>query len=69
MCVNVLILGVASSEGNCSYMDVLRHLNLTKNNELFFITRPVTNHKIPTEVNLDVLLYAILDMVSGGIYV
>lgn len=64
MCLDVFNLDVTSSEGQCSYQDVLNHLNFTKNKELFFMTRPVKNHKTATEVSLDVLLYAILDMVS-----
>ncbi|XP_047465579.1 5-hydroxytryptamine receptor 3A-like [Mugil cephalus] len=55
--------GVAS-ERTCSYQDVLNHLNLTKDNELYSMTRPVKNYKHPTVVSLEVLLYAILDMVE-----
>ncbi|XP_038551093.1 5-hydroxytryptamine receptor 3A-like [Micropterus salmoides] len=51
-------------ERNCSYQDVLNHLNLTKNNELYSMTRPVKNYKCPTHVYLEVLLYAILDVVE-----
>ncbi|XP_061564830.1 5-hydroxytryptamine receptor 3A-like [Cololabis saira] len=53
-----------SSEKNCSYQDVLSYLNLTRNNELYFMTRPVKNYKQPTVVSLEVLLYAILDVVE-----
>ncbi|XP_026171886.1 5-hydroxytryptamine receptor 3A-like [Mastacembelus armatus] len=60
----LLLTDGASSQGNCSYQAVLKHLNLTKNNELFYMTRPVNNHTTSTEVNLDVLLYAILEMVK-----
>ncbi|XP_034564111.1 5-hydroxytryptamine receptor 3A-like [Notolabrus celidotus] len=51
-------------EENCSYHDVLSYLNLTKKNELFSMTRPVRNYKRPTYVSLEVLLYAILDVVE-----
>ncbi|KAM9336930.1 5-hydroxytryptamine receptor 3A-like [Symphorus nematophorus] len=51
-------------ERNCSYQDVLNHLNITKNNELYSMTRPVKNYKHPTRVYLEVLLYAILDVVE-----
>lgn len=57
-------LDFPSSEGNCSYQHVLNHLNLTKSKELFYMTRPVNNHKTATLVYLNVVLYAILDMVS-----
>ena len=56
-------------ERNCSYQDVLNHLNLTKNNELYSMSRPVKNYKHPTQVYLEVLLYAILDVVSGSYFV
>ncbi|XP_008294209.1 5-hydroxytryptamine receptor 3A-like [Stegastes partitus] len=54
----------ASSEQNCSYQDVLNHLNMTRNNELYSMTRPVRNYRRPTRVSLEVLLYAILDVVE-----
>ncbi|XP_075948922.1 5-hydroxytryptamine receptor 3A-like [Anarhichas minor] len=52
------------SERHCSYQDVLNHLNLTQNNELYSMTRPVKNYKRPTLVSLEVVLYAILDVVE-----
>uniref|UniRef100_H3CMN6 Uncharacterized protein n=1 Tax=Tetraodon nigroviridis TaxID=99883 RepID=H3CMN6_TETNG len=51
-------------EDNCSHQEVLDHLQLTKSNELFHMTRPVKHHKHPTEVSLEVLLFAILDVVE-----
>lgn len=54
-----------STERVCRYQDVLNYLNLTKNNELFSMTRPVKDYKQPTRVSLELLLYAILDVVSG----
>ncbi|XP_040923384.1 5-hydroxytryptamine receptor 3A-like [Toxotes jaculatrix] len=51
-----------TSERVCSYQDVLNSMNLTKNNELFSMTRPVKDHTQPTNVSLDVVLYAILDV-------
>lgn len=53
-------------ENNCSYQEVLHHLELTKSNELYSMTRPVKNYKRPTQVSLEVLLYAILDVVSAS---
>lgn len=47
----------------CSYQDVLNYLNLTKSNELFFMTRPVKDYQQPTVVSVELLLYAILDVV------
>ncbi|XP_038128726.1 5-hydroxytryptamine receptor 3A-like [Cyprinodon tularosa] len=59
----VLVDGV-HCERNCSYQDVLNYLNLSSNNELYSLTRPVRNYKNPTFVSLEVLLYAILDVVE-----
>ncbi|XP_070708341.1 5-hydroxytryptamine receptor 3A-like [Pempheris klunzingeri] len=58
----LLLIGGESFERNCSYVEVLEHLNLTKNKDLFFMTRPVKNYMQPTEVYVDVLLFAILDV-------
>lgn len=49
---------------NCSYQAVLNHLELTRENELYSMTRPVQDHNRTTWVNLEVVLYAILDVVS-----
>ncbi|XP_017291460.1 5-hydroxytryptamine receptor 3A [Kryptolebias marmoratus] len=51
-----------SSEKVCSYQDVLNYLKLSKSNELFSMTRPVKDFRQPTEVILEILLYAILDV-------
>ncbi len=65
MCLDAFTVDGESSERNCSYHNVLKHLNLTGNKELFSMIRPAKNYKEPTNVTLDVLLYAILDVVSG----
>lgn len=52
-------------DNNCSYQEVLQHLQLSRSNELFSMTRPVRDYKRPTQVSLEVLLYAILDVVSA----
>ncbi|XP_072229703.1 5-hydroxytryptamine receptor 3A-like [Leuresthes tenuis] len=67
MLMMVLLIAVVSGDGMssekvCSYQDVLNYLNLTKANEMFTLTRPVKDYKKPTEVFLEVLLYAILDV-------
>ncbi|XP_054860161.1 5-hydroxytryptamine receptor 3A-like [Amphiprion ocellaris] len=53
-----------SSEQNCSYQAVLNHLKMTRTNELYSMTRPVRNYRRPTQVSLEVLLFAILDVVE-----
>ncbi|KAM6899194.1 5-hydroxytryptamine receptor 3B-like [Lycodopsis pacificus] len=50
-----------SSNRSCRHRDVLKHLNVTKNNELYSMTRPGSAES-PLKVYLDVLLYAILDV-------
>ncbi|XP_061612914.1 5-hydroxytryptamine receptor 3A-like [Phyllopteryx taeniolatus] len=56
--------GVASEPDGCSYQDVLNHLGLNRSNELFSMTRPVKYYKKATRVSLEVLLYAILNVVE-----
>ncbi|TNN03225.1 hypothetical protein fugu_000254 [Takifugu bimaculatus] len=46
----------------CSYQDVLDHLNLTTDNNVFRLTRPVLDHTQPTTVELDIILFAILSV-------
>ncbi|XP_062234767.1 5-hydroxytryptamine receptor 3A-like [Platichthys flesus] len=58
----LVLSGGASAERNCSYQEVLDHLNLTERSKLFYMNRPVKNYKTPTEVHLDLLLYAILEV-------
>uniref|UniRef100_A0A8C4IVG7 5-hydroxytryptamine receptor 3A n=1 Tax=Dicentrarchus labrax TaxID=13489 RepID=A0A8C4IVG7_DICLA len=62
MCLDVLAVDGESSEQICSYQDVLNHLNFTQNKDLFSMIRPVKDYKTPTNVTLDVQLYAILDV-------
>lgn len=57
-----------TSEKVCSYQDVLDYLKLTKSSELFSMTRPVKDFTNPTVVALEVLLYAILDVVSVEVF-
>ncbi|XP_067345193.1 uncharacterized protein [Channa argus] len=60
----LFLTDAACAQENCSYQDVLKYLNLSMNNELFVMTRPVKNYKEPTYVSLELLLYAILDVVE-----
>ncbi|XP_012986809.1 5-hydroxytryptamine receptor 3A [Esox lucius] len=60
----VFLLGTGSPDSVCSYQDVLNHLNLTKDNEVFTSTRPVLDHKNITNVKIEVYLYAILAMIE-----
>ncbi|XP_076616557.1 5-hydroxytryptamine receptor 3A-like [Chaetodon auriga] len=64
MCLDVFAVDGVNPERECSYHDVLTHLKLTKSSELFYMTRPVKNYKRPTSVSLEVLLYAILDVIE-----
>ncbi|XP_017291595.2 5-hydroxytryptamine receptor 3C [Kryptolebias marmoratus] len=48
----------------CSYQDVLDYLNLTVDNSVFKLTRPVLDHTHTTVVKLDIILFAILAVVE-----
>ncbi|XP_014858524.1 PREDICTED: 5-hydroxytryptamine receptor 3A-like [Poecilia mexicana] len=48
----------------CSYQDVLDYLNLTADNSVFRLTRPVRDHTHITVVKLDIIVYAILAVVE-----
>ncbi|XP_031698788.1 5-hydroxytryptamine receptor 3A-like [Anarrhichthys ocellatus] len=61
MCHDVLAADGNSSNRSCRHRDVLKHLNVTKNNELYSMTRPGSAES-PMQVYLDALLYAILDV-------
>ncbi|XP_023287131.1 5-hydroxytryptamine receptor 3A-like [Seriola lalandi dorsalis] len=62
--VLIFLTGEASSEKVCSYQDVLDYLNLTTENSLFKLTRPVLDYTHPTVVELDIILYAILAVIE-----
>ncbi|XP_029954722.1 5-hydroxytryptamine receptor 3B-like [Salarias fasciatus] len=55
---------VTEHEGNCSYQAVLDYLNLTKNKELFTMSRPVKHFRNDTKVYFEMLISSILDVVS-----
>ncbi|XP_042363255.1 5-hydroxytryptamine receptor 3A-like [Plectropomus leopardus] len=46
----------------CSYQDVLKHLNLSKNKDLYIMVRPVKHYKETTRVHLQMSMYGILDV-------
>ncbi|XP_035468853.1 5-hydroxytryptamine receptor 3A-like [Scophthalmus maximus] len=58
----LVLAGGATCEANCSYQDVLNHLKLTKDINLFHMIRPVRDPRSTTEVHLSLLLYAILEV-------
>ncbi|XP_061564875.1 5-hydroxytryptamine receptor 3E-like [Cololabis saira] len=53
--------GINFSE-DCRFENLLNHLNLTKSNEKFTVSRPVQSHKRLTWVLLEMKIYAILDV-------
>ncbi|XP_056433686.1 5-hydroxytryptamine receptor 3C-like [Gadus chalcogrammus] len=67
-CVPILLLvfltGCLGSQKVCSYHDILVHLNLTRDNEMYTATRPVLDHTHPTVVRMDLALYAILAVIE-----
>ncbi|KAF7204080.1 5-hydroxytryptamine receptor 3A-like [Nothobranchius furzeri] len=46
----------------CSYEDVLKHLNLTKSNDRYIMSRPVKDYNTKTVIQLQMVVYAILDV-------
>ncbi|XP_063759239.1 5-hydroxytryptamine receptor 3A-like [Eleginops maclovinus] len=57
------LVGVSSSQtSDCSYVGLLTHLNLTTTNDLLATMRPVKSWTTPTLVQLDMLLYGILEV-------
>ncbi|KAG7240169.1 hypothetical protein INR49_027253 [Caranx melampygus] len=62
--VLMLLTDGATSGKVCSYQDVLNHLNLTSENSVFKVTRPVLDYRHPTTVELDIILYAILAVIE-----
>ncbi|XP_049916744.1 5-hydroxytryptamine receptor 3A-like [Epinephelus moara] len=62
MCLDVSAVDGMYSEGNCSYQDLFKYLNLTKNNDLYTMVRPVKHYKVTTWVDLKMVIYGILDV-------
>ncbi|KAM9832033.1 5-hydroxytryptamine receptor 3C-like [Neosynchiropus ocellatus] len=60
----LVFTGSVMSKNKCSYHEIVDHLNLTRDSDKFKVTRPVTDHTHVTEVQLDILLYAILAVVE-----
>ncbi|KAJ4932273.1 hypothetical protein JOQ06_010698 [Pogonophryne albipinna] len=56
------LFGVSSQTSDCSYVGLLTHLNLTTTNDLLATMRPVKVWTTPTLVQLDMLLYGILEV-------
>ncbi|XP_070703475.1 5-hydroxytryptamine receptor 3A-like [Pempheris klunzingeri] len=55
------LIGFSSSQtSDCSYLVLLKHLNLTQANDVLQIMRPVKNWATATLVQLDMLVYGIL---------
>ncbi|XP_074519901.1 5-hydroxytryptamine receptor 3A-like [Halichoeres trimaculatus] len=61
-CFFFLLLFTDSALSQCTYRDVVQHLNLTKEKDLWTLTQPVNNISEPLKLQLDVLLYAILEV-------
>ncbi|XP_061564874.1 5-hydroxytryptamine receptor 3A-like [Cololabis saira] len=60
----LLILTDGVSCKVCSYQDILDYLNLTTDNSVYKLTRPVLDHTHVTVVKLNLVLYAILAVVE-----
>ncbi|XP_035526941.1 5-hydroxytryptamine receptor 3A-like [Morone saxatilis] len=60
----VVFTAAAPSKKVCSYQDILDYLNLTTNNSVFKLTRPILDYTHPTTVELDIILFAILAVIE-----
>ncbi|XP_061913201.1 5-hydroxytryptamine receptor 3A-like isoform X2 [Entelurus aequoreus] len=58
----LLLAGGVPADRVCSYNQVLEHLNVSTDPNLYSMTRPVRDHTKTTVVTLEVILYAILDV-------
>ncbi|XP_026209957.1 5-hydroxytryptamine receptor 3A-like isoform X2 [Anabas testudineus] len=57
------LIGISSSQtSDCSYLSLLNNLTLAPTNELLTIMRPVRNWTNPSLVQLDMVMYGILDV-------
>uniref|UniRef100_A0A3P9HM01 Uncharacterized protein n=2 Tax=Oryzias latipes TaxID=8090 RepID=A0A3P9HM01_ORYLA len=55
------VIGISSSQtSECSYFNLMSHLNLTSSNEALQVTRPVKSWNTTTLVQLDMVLFGIL---------
>ncbi|KAM3597197.1 uncharacterized protein V6R79_001244 [Siganus canaliculatus] len=58
-----VIPGISSSQASdCSYLSLLKYLNLASTNEVLKVMRPVTNWTSPTKIHIDMVLYGILQV-------
>lgn len=64
MCFHIFAVELNNPDSGCSYHDVVNYLNLTKNKDLFTMTRPVANYKATTLIDIQMVIYAIIDVVS-----
>ncbi|XP_051244577.1 5-hydroxytryptamine receptor 3A-like isoform X2 [Dicentrarchus labrax] len=59
----IALIGISSSQtSDCSYLGLLKHLNLTSTNDVLQIMRPVKNWTTSTLVQVDMLMYGILQV-------
>ncbi|KAK9534543.1 hypothetical protein VZT92_006983 [Zoarces viviparus] len=57
------LIGVCSCQASdCSYRGLLTHLNLTTTDKVMAVMRPVKNWTTPTLVQMDLVLYGILEV-------
>ncbi|KAL3967955.1 NLR family CARD domain-containing protein 3 [Sarotherodon galilaeus] len=51
-----------NSHKNCRYVDIINHLNLTQDKDMYIMTRPVRNYSHATRVYHNMAVEAILDV-------
>ncbi|XP_008294207.1 5-hydroxytryptamine receptor 3A-like [Stegastes partitus] len=62
MCLDIVSVNEVHSKYQCSYQALLDHLNLTKDNPKYTVSRPVQQHSSVTTIYILMRIYAILDM-------
>uniref|UniRef100_A0AAV2LHD9 5-hydroxytryptamine receptor 3A-like n=1 Tax=Knipowitschia caucasica TaxID=637954 RepID=A0AAV2LHD9_KNICA len=60
----LLLLGGVVAERTCRFNDVVEHLQLKRNSDFFYMSRPVNDYRQPTLVTVEMSLYAILDVME-----
>lgn len=63
VCFFFFFLAGAAPRYNCTYYDVVEHLNISSHSKLHTHILPKTNVKEPVEVMVDFMLVAILSVV------
>lgn len=64
MCLYIISENEENSPKSCRYVDIINHLNLTQDKDMYIMTRPVEDYSDVTRVYHIMGVKAILDVVS-----